>query len=359
MHTIHDPLAHGGPDEGLPIAWDFSSNANPLPLPEHVRRALQGADRRRYPDPRYTALRGLLADHWGTAPDLVLPTAGSSEAIRRLTLAAHLRGVREAWVPHPGYGDYRAAAVALGLRVRAFDSGQALLRRLGASRASALVWLCEPCNPTGQSLPASFWQNLAATMHAHPACMVALDRAYEPLRLEGTDPVPPAVARHCWQLWSPNKALGLTGVRAGALLAPDPTSPALLDQLRGLAPSWVLSAEGIALWQAWCDAATPRWLAACRHTLLGWRAAQQALLDGFGWAHQPSVTPFFVSRPPDAALADAPARGRWLQVLRHQGIKLRDAQSLGLDGWLRLSAQGPDARDALRQALSQAWRDAA
>jgi histidinol-phosphate aminotransferase len=34
------------------------------------------------------------------------------------------------------------------------------------------------------------------------------------------------------------------------------------------------------------------------------------------------------------------------------GIKLRDATSFGLPGWLRLGVLGPDAQDALATALT-------
>ena len=55
------------------------------------------------------------------------------------------------------------------------------------------------------------------------------------------------------------------------------------------------------------------------------------------------------ARPP--ASADLPAL---LGYLRSQGIKLRDATSLGLPGYVRLSAQPPAAQEALRAALAQA-----
>ena len=54
-------LEHGGTDLGPAVAWDFSTNANPLPPPESLSMALAGADRRRYPEPSYLHLRECLA----------------------------------------------------------------------------------------------------------------------------------------------------------------------------------------------------------------------------------------------------------------------------------------------------------
>jgi histidinol-phosphate aminotransferase len=346
MNTV----VHGGPDSGPAIAHDFSSNANPLGAPAHVVQAIQSADRQRYPDPHYLAMRESLGQILGLQMERIWPTAGSSEAIRRLTLAAHLHGVRQVWVPQPGYGDYRAAAQALGLHVQGYASGEDLLWHLAGSDEPALVWLCEPCNPTGQSLPASFWTTLdALALHRRNVTLV-LDRAYEPLRLIGRDPVPPGLTDRCWQLCSPNKALGLTGVRAGHAVAPldDATGQALA--FSALAPSWVLSAEGVAMLLAWHHTDTQAWLARSRQTLALWIDAQRSALTRLGWRCLPSVVPFMLARPGPSTDGD------WLDKLRAQGIKLRDAESFGLPGWVRLSAQAPLSQQALLTALAQAGK---
>lgn len=343
---------HGGPDGGLPIAHDFSTNANPLGAPAEVMAALCEADRQHYPDPGYRALREFVGQALAIGPERVLPTAGSSEAIRRLTLAASLRGVSQVWVPQPGYGDYRAAAQALGLQVQGYASGDALLDALCSASEPALVWLCEPCNPTGQSLPPAFWSALAQ-LRGTKAITLALDRAYEPLRLVGHDPVPPDLAGQCWQLCSPNKALGLTGVRAGYLLAPL-DAMAEVFSLQSLAPSWVLSAEGVGLLQAWHRPETQAWLARSRQTLASWVDAQCRDLTAWGWQVQPSVVPFHLAKPAMPLLpnSDAPDTRPLLRTLRGQGIKLRDGSSFGLPGWVRLSAQAPHTRQALFTALT-------
>jgi histidinol-phosphate aminotransferase len=333
---------HGGPDGGPPVQFDFSTNACPLEPPLPVRRALHAADRRRYPDPHYGALRERLGAFLRAAPARVLPSAGSSEAIRRLTLAAQLQGLAQVHVPQPGYGDYRAAAQALGLAVQPYADGAELLERLPLARA-ALVWLCEPCNPTGESFTEAFWRELLAAASAR-GHVLALDRAYEPLRLEGRDPVPRELVEQAWQLWSPNKSLGLTGVRAGWLVAP--MQETLSGLLQALAPGWVLSAEGVALLQAWTLPATQHGVNAACQRLRAWKREQRAALQALGWTQRPSVTPFWLARPDAARLAER------LAALREQGVKLRDATSFGLPGWVRLSVQPPLAQ----QALLEAWR---
>ena len=312
---------HGGPDDGPAAAFDFSTNASPLGPPPELMRAVLAADRHSYPDPNYRALRRHLAAA-GDA-ELVLPTAGGAEGIRRMTLAAMLAGRREVWVPQPGFGDYALAAGALGLAVRPYAQPADI-----RPAAPALVWICEPCNPTGAS--AAGWPGLDGHV-------LVVDRAYEPLRLQGEATELPANA---WQLICPNKALGLTGVRAGYLVAP--AADEVWAQALSLAPSWVLSAEGVAMLMHWPADDTQAWLAQSRSMLRDWSAAQRALLAGLGWQQQPSCTNFWLARPPRADITPR---------LGERGIRVRDAGSFGLPGWLRVSAQPPAARQALQLAL--------
>jgi len=370
-------LEHGGPDLGAEIRWDFSTNANPMGPMAGATHALAEADRRTYPEPTYLALRTALSGAGLGPVDRLLPTAGNAEAIRRLTLAAKLAGVAQVWVPGPGYGEYRAAAEALGLavcvhgsvaewvdglqqalgvpeagqglsprRARASKVGHAKLGR--AKPAPQLIWLCEPCNPTGDDVPASVWAQLVALLPALHAAghTLAVDRAYAPMRLDGFDPVPVAVADAAWQLWSPNKTLGCTGVRAGLMVAPAKPHAHWPD-LAALAPSWVLGSEGVALLQAWVSESVQGSLRVQRVVWRGWLRAQQQALRARGWTVRDTVVPFFLAQPPQGVDVAAMLTG-----LRERGIKLRDASSLGLPGWCRMRVMSPTAQAALMEALT-------
>ncbi|MDN3922396.1 pyridoxal phosphate-dependent aminotransferase [Roseateles violae] len=320
---------HGGTDSGPAIVHDFSSNANPLGPPPRLWRAVLDADRRRYPDPQYLALCDTLAAAHGVEPDRILPAAGGAEAIRRLSLAARLRGIGEVWVPRPGFGDYATAAGALGMEVRGYRADE-----LPRPERPALIWACEPNNPCGGSRA-----DLAAL--AGPAgSIVAVDLAYAPLCLQGEAPALPA---HCWRLVCPNKALGLCGVRAAYLIAPA-ADEALRETIQSLAASWLLSAEGVAMLSHWQDEDTQAWLADSRAQLRQWKAQQRSLLAELGWQQgdkQDSCTPFWLARP-----------GKPLPPLRERhGIKLRDAASFGLPSWVRIATLPPASQQALIKAL--------
>ena len=312
--------AHGGPDASGAAAHDFSTNANACgPCPQALA-AVAGADASRYPDPQYTGLRAALARLHGVDAARIVPAASASEFIFRVSGWCAARGARTVRLPPHGYGDYAAAARAWSLTPT-------------PQGAVPLAWACEPSSPLGESdarLPALL----------EDAATVVLDRAYEPLRLEGVAPPADALER-CWQLVSPNKALGLTGVRAAYAIAPMGSEDAAA-QLEAMAPSWVLGAHGVALLAAWCEPAVQAWLDACKPTLRGWKQRQAALCESLGWRVLPSDANFFTCEAP-RAIAQLPA-------LRARGIALRDCASFGLPGHVRLGVLPPASQDALRGA---------
>ncbi|MDB5965623.1 MAG: aminotransferase [Polaromonas sp.] len=326
---------HGGPDEwGVP-AHDFSTNSNACgPCPQALA-AVQQADAGSYPDPAYADLRERLAAFHGADPARIALAGSASELIFRITsLLAHRPGAPAAvWVPAHGYGDYGHAAHAYGLRL-ADDPAHAQLR-----------WACDPSSPLGGA------HGGLAGLAGAPSVITVLDRAYEPLRLEGALAVDDAQLQGLWQLWTPNKALGLTGVRAAYALAPEGADAReTVLALDARSPSWPVGAHGVAMLEAWTRAPVQAWLAGSRVQLAHWKARQVALCAGLGWTCLPSLANFFCARPalPEGiGLADA------LHGLRRHGVKLRDTTSFGLPGQVRLGVLPPASQDALQHA----WRD--
>ena len=314
---------HGGPDAlGVP-AWDFSTNANACGPCTMALEAVRAVEPTHYPDPTYASLRAALAEFHGVAAERIVLAASGSEAIARITAWVARRGGQRVTVPEHAYGDYAQLAQAWGMTLQ--SDGMADLR-----------WGCEPSSPLGQA-----WQPHASA--GQPGVTV-LDRAYEPLRLDGQPTLNTDELQQVWQLWTPNKALGLTGVRGAYLIAPL-GAEADARQLESLGPSWPLGAHAVAMLQAWTLLAVQRWLAASRDVLRRWRVSQREALETLGWSCLPSHANFFCARPPEPIDPDA---------LRSQGIKLRDATSFGLPGYWRLSVQPPVAQQALAAALQGA-----
>jgi histidinol-phosphate aminotransferase len=324
------PRIHGGPDGlGVPL-HDFSTNSNacgPCPV---AQAAVSQADATRYPDAGYTALRKQLAAFHQVDEARVLLAASASEFIFRITTLAVQRGTRAVWLPPLSYGDYAQAAHAHGLPIA------------GQASEAQLLWACEPSSPLGAAQAGL--QTLVDSRR--DAAFIVLDRAYEPLRLGGASTLSPQQLQTTWQLWTPNKALGLTGVRAAYVIAPVDQSDAaaVLEQL---CPSWPVGAHGEAMLQAWTGSETQDWLAASLKTLREWKARQIGVCESLGWKVLPSEANFFCAQP---ALPEGLTLQQALAALRVQGIKLRDTSSFGLPGHVRLGVLAPAAQDALHNA---------
>lgn len=317
-------ITHGGPDAlGVP-RWDFSTNANASgPCPSALS-AVQQANARHYPDPAHTALRESLAAFHSVDTARIVLAGSASEFIGRFTAWVVREGGQRVWLPALAYGDYTRAAHAWKLE-REHDPARA-----------HLAWLCEPSSPVGGAEPA------VARVLASGA-QVVLDRAYEPLRLSGRCSLEPAALQQVWQLWTPNKAMGLTGVRGAYAIAPD-GAVADARALDELAPSWPLGSHAVALLDAWVSPPAQDWLAQSLQTLRDWKRDQLALMKGLGWTVLPSDANYLCAAPPRPIDA---------QALRTAGIKLRDTTSFGLPGHWRLGVLPPEAQAALRAALQR------
>lgn len=327
---------HGGTDALGAARFDFSTNSNacgPCPV---VLAAVQAADATRYPDASHTHLRQALAGLHGVERWRIVLAGSASEFIFRITAWTRRAGGSRVWIPAAAYGDYAHAAQAWSLQ------------RTASLGDADLVWACEPSSPLGQAhtqWPAELPMSGAA------AQQLVLDCAYAPLRLSGVPSLSADVCDKVWQMFSPNKSLALTGVRAAYAIAPEQARQAA-QELDAMAASWVVGAHGQAMLLGWTEPAVQQWLRQCLPMLQGWKHSQTAMLESLGWHCLPSDANFFCAQPPvHTDLAGL------LQHLRGQGIKLRDAASLGLSGHVRLSAQPPEAQQALQAALT-AWAGA-
>lgn len=336
--SIYKPVVHGGTDAlGVP-AHDFSTNSNACgPCPQALA-AVAAAQLAHYPDPLYTALRAQLAAFHGVQARRVVVAGSASEFIHRITAHAVRSGARHLTLPTHSYGDYPHAASVWHLPVRS---------RATHATGQGLHWACAPSSPLGvEEEVAPLWEQAAPE-----GAWRVLDCAYAPLRLQGA-------AQHrldlhqLWQLWTPNKALGMTGVRAAYAIAPQHATDEELAALRALAPSWVVGAHGVAMLQAWVSNAVQHWLQSSLTTLRDWKAQQIKRCTAWGWQVLPGhQANYFVARWPSALHGAAMAQR--LASLRAQGIKLRDCASFGLPGHVRMGVLAPAAQHALQQAWLQ------
>ncbi|MDM0103846.1 aminotransferase class I/II-fold pyridoxal phosphate-dependent enzyme [Variovorax sp. J22R24] len=317
---------HGGTDAQGAAPHDFSTNANACGPCPGTRLALQRVDAGRYPDPLYSTLRERLAHFHQVEVRRIVIAASASEFIGRITAAVAQGDSRRVWVPRHCYGDYLRAASAWRFEPEP-EAG-----------AADLVWCCDPSSPLGQ---AGELAEIVMRLRAEATCV--LDLAYEPLRLRGSLALGRDRLDRVWQLWTPNKALGLTGIRAAYAIAPVDAAD-MATRLERLAPSWPLGAHGVALLESWTSESTQKWLGKSRLKLGVWEAEQRELCESLGWVCEPSVASYFCAKP------DVPYSGARVSELRAEGIKLRDTASFGIPGHVRLGVLSPASQVALQRA---------
>jgi len=341
-----------------PILADFSSNVyshvDLEPLKAHLRDRLDVIGR--YPEPEPYALEKALAARLSIDPAAVCVTSGATEAIY---LIAHAFKGSHSTILAPTFSEY-ADACALYAHYTAFRSllhnenqserngGWYPAQRpfLGSktdTRAAerALVWLCNPNNPTGQVIPK---KELTEAIEEHPETIFVIDQSYgfftqEPLlSAEGAVRYPNVI-----QLHSMTKRYAMPGLRLGYVTA----HPQLVEQIRSVRMPWSVNALAVEAGLYLCshpDTAPIDLSALLAET----RRLREALNALPGVTAEPTQTHFFLCR---LAKGRAAELKQWLA--ESHGILIRDAANFkGLDeGCFRIATQTPEENDRLVDAV--------
>jgi histidinol-phosphate aminotransferase len=251
-----------------------------------------------YPD--YETALQAAADHLGVPVDHVLLTNGMDEGILAAAIAAcrdHSNGVPEAIGVSPAFDEYEICTTAVGGRMVTvpldddFDLSPEAIR-VALTPRTRIVFLANPHNPTGRTIPLDTLRALAKDVA--PA-MLFVDEAYADFSgetmIDGAmlAALPNLVVGRTF-----SKAYGLAGLRIGVLVA----TPATLAPMRRAVPPYSVN--------AWAAAALPVAIAdrAYRDWYLEQAAASRALLMEacvrLGLPTWPSAANFVLLRVPDA-----------------------------------------------------------
>ncbi|MCL6471771.1 MAG: histidinol-phosphate transaminase [Firmicutes bacterium] len=200
----------------------MSANESPYNLPEaileQIKDALDDIAYNRYPDPQSLELRELISSHFGLEAGNVFVGNGGDEVIQNLYLAYGGSG-RKAVTFEPMFEVY-------GITGRMTDTEiVSILRNPDDLKAddsikqaygidAALIFLCNPNNPTGDTVPIDRIEELLQNTEA----LVVIDEAYGEFSGETALPLL-AKYENLAILKTFSKAFSLAGLRAGYLLA--------------------------------------------------------------------------------------------------------------------------------------------
>lgn len=345
MTTVHGGLndaelrAHGLARADV---LDFSSNVNPLGASPLVRKAAAEADLSAYPDRDCLQLREALAARLGVGVDHLLIGNGSTELIHLLARACLAPRAR-CLIFAPTFGEYEAAARLSGADVKSLPASEAAgfswsipgaLREIDKTRP-ALVFLCNPNNPTGAYLDRDSIDRLIAALG--PRGRLVLDTSYVPLADDAWDPTPLLNAGNVALLQSMTKDNGLAGVRLGYLTA----QPPLIEETRRLQPTWSVNAVAQAVGIA--ALADDAHVTAARSVIRESRNYLYTQLAAIDLPTLPSAANFILVRVGDAS--------KVRQALLRRGIVVRDCTSFGLPEYIRIAVRRPNECKRLIAAL--------
>lgn len=289
---------------GVPIERivRFDLNTSPAP-PELALRLLRSGDYGRaiseYPPSDYRELVLAAAARYEVDERELLVGAGADEILDLLAKAFIPPGAT-AVIPTPTYAMYlvlteqRAARPVIVPRAPA-DRGYALdpAAVRAAARGAALVWLCDPNNPTGLPEPDGAIAGLLAGLRAdadgqrRPAPVVVVDEAYAEFVGRSHIPLRDAYPRLV-VVRTASKAYALAGMRVGFAIA----RPELIAEVAPYRPPGSVAIPSVAVVTA--ALRDPDALAANVTRVERERSRLAAAFAAIGFPVRPSVTNFLL-----------------------------------------------------------------
>ena len=332
---------------------DFSASINPLGPSEQVLEAAQNVNLAAYPDPECLKLREAIGGALGIDPVHILAGNGSTELIHLLA-RAYLGSEETSIIFAPTFGEYAEACRVQGVApVILFPPSLEIAERpfhwdLRGAQDSiatlrpAVVFLCNPNNPTGVYLSQDEVSSIARSLQG--IGVLALDEAYVPFVEEPWDSTPLLSLGNVAILRSMTKDYGITGLRLGYMLA----SEEIIQRVKSFQYSWSVNAPAQAAGIA--AMANPEQVELGREAV---REGKEFLLDmarSLGLQCAPAAANFLLLR-----VGNAPDVR--MQMLTKHKVCVRDCTSFGLPDYIRVGVRTmPDNRrlaEALKSVLTQ------
>lgn len=150
---IYSASKNSGIDENLII--DFSSNINPLGIPDDVVNAMINsiANANRYPDINNRELTYSISSHENVQKDWIFCSNGAAEAIFRIALCLK---PKRALLTAPTFSEYEQALKTVSAHIDYYNLEEKINYKITDSIINSIndetdiIFICNPNNPTGQ-----------------------------------------------------------------------------------------------------------------------------------------------------------------------------------------------------------------
>jgi threonine-phosphate decarboxylase len=333
---------------------DFSANINPLGFPEEVRQSVSAHLEKisQYPDPLCTEFRDALSARHGLDVRRILVGNGSCALIHRIVEA--IRPAR-ALICAPAFGEYAGAARRFGVGIKLLLSCETDGFALKLDRIEemldgiAVVFLCNPNNPTGQAMAQTVVLRLAEQCRRRGITLV-VDEAFvefadDPERFSVLEAI--RDFENLLILRSFTKLYGCPGLRLGYALG----ALGVIKKIARCQEPWAVStlaqAAGIAVLPCEAFREQTQRLIHSERAFLFQRLDRIAGIRPF-----PSEVNFFLIKIGRRDLNAGTLRRR----LGKKGILIRDASSFdGLDNrFFRIAVRTHEENERLLRVLEEA-----
>ena len=335
---------------------DFSASVSPLGPPEGVAAAMAGVDLAAYPDPHCLELTEAIAayhDADGVGVENVIVGNGSTEIIHLLTRAyvGNARaGSSGALLLTPTYGEYDGAVRICGgdvhtLTATRTESGFGWdIAAAGdniATQRPALVFVCNPNNPTGALLTAAELERLADAAAGVDGLLV-VDEAYINLSERYAEAAIVAMAAQhtaVIALRSMTKDYALTALRLGYAVS----NQTVIGRLSALQPDW--SVNGLAQAAGVAALQDEDYLRRARVAVAASLDCVASGLNALGIRCYPTAANF--------VLAEVGNAGGLRDKLARRGLFVRDCASFGLPDCIRIGLRPVGDCRRLTEAIAE------
>jgi histidinol-phosphate aminotransferase len=234
MSKFWSPVVHGlvpyvpGEQPQVPGLVKLNTNENPYPPSPKVLQALHEAANdtlRLYPEPTGKALRTVIAERHGLAPEQVFVGNSSDEVLAHVFMALLNHAPRPLLFPDVSYAFYPVYCGLYGIPYRAVPLDEGLNLRLDdylQADAGAIVFP-NPNAPTGRALPR---EQIERLLDAKPDTVLVVDEAYVDF---GAESAVSLIAKHPQLLvvQTLSKSRSLAGLRVGFAMGQAPLIEAL------------------------------------------------------------------------------------------------------------------------------------
>lgn len=322
-------LRHGSSSDPQLLDFSVPSNAEVPPGVAGVYESALAAARR-YPSDDYAEYRTAAAEFVGADPHQVVPAPGPESGLR-LVFGSLLDPGDSALVPAPSCGEFAKEAEIQGARPQFVEYD----KLLWADPADhALVVVCNPNNPTGETYPVDELRGFAERCRDADTPLVVNEEFLAFSDQPSFAGVPGVVV-----IRGPTATFGLPGLRAGYLVATDD----LLARLEAARPAWTLSTPA-ALVGEHC-LRQREWVRESRERVADERARMRERLSA-RFDVRPSDAPFLLLDPGRESAADV------IDEARAEGVLVRDTEDFShMEDHVRVTVRRERANDVLFDAL--------